>query len=86
MRPAMCSPFRREFRPPYLHLDAVPLPTVCAASDGGGAVGGALLAVAGVSGLAVGAAIIGAVALTIILRRFLSSGDRAGRSQGLAGC
>lgn len=70
MRPAMCSPFRREFRPPYLHLDAVPLPTVCAASDGGGAVGGALLAVAGVSGLAVGAAIIGAVALTIILRRF----------------
>ena len=38
--------------------------------SGGGAVGGALLAVAGVSGLAVGAAIIGAVALTIILRRF----------------
>jgi len=24
MRPAMCSPFRREFSPPYLHLDAVP--------------------------------------------------------------
>ena len=37
MRPAMCSPFRREFRPPYLHLDSVPLPTVCAASDGGAA-------------------------------------------------
>ena len=39
-------------------------------ATGGGALGGAVLAVSGVSGLAVGAAAFGALALAIILRRF----------------
>jgi hypothetical protein len=28
MWPAMCSPFQREFRPPSLHLDGIPLPAL----------------------------------------------------------